>query len=94
MPWITLDVEVAGYVELRFTKSALEICSFHGLEVSGCNRQQRYVAFGEVALELKGMKAGDELRLTGYFKTYKWRDSDYGERSREDFIIRKWERIN
>lgn len=94
MPWITLDVEVAGFVELKYTASGLEICSFYGLEPSGIHRQQRYVAFGDVAVEIKGVEAGDELRLSGYFKTYKWRDSEYGERSREDFIIRKWERIN
>lgn len=94
MPWITLDVEVAGFVEFKYTASGLEICNFYGLEPSGIHRQQRYVAFGETAIELNRMKAGDELRLTGYYKTYKWQDRACGEQSREDFIIRKWERIN
>lgn len=92
MPWITLDVEVAGYVAFRISKAGLEVCSFHGCEPGG--RDQQYIAFGDVALRLKEVSAGDELRVVGYYKTYKWRDGDYGERSREDFYIRKWERIN
>ena len=92
MPWITVDVEVVGFVAFRYTASGLEVCSFGGCEPGAKN--QRYVAFGEVAVKLKGVVAGDELRLTGYYKTYKWRDQEYGERSREDFIIRKWGRIN
>lgn len=82
-----LDIAITETPELRYTKSALEICTLR-------EDDQHCVAFGDVAMDLVGdVMVGDVIEVTGYTKPYTWTDRDGEEHTRDDFIIKKWERI-
>ncbi len=81
------DIAVEEDPELRYTKSGLPICT---LRMDGAH----YVAFDKAAEEIaEEVPVGDILRLTGYYKAYMWKNSYGDEQSRDDFIIKSWERI-
>lgn len=82
-----LDIVITETPELRYTKSALEICTLN--EDGQC-----YVAFGEVVLDVvENVMVGDVISVTGYTKPYTWEDRDGNEHTRDDFIIKSWEKI-
>ncbi len=52
------------------------------------------MAFGEVALDVvENVVVGDAITVTGYTKPYTWTDYDGEQHTRDDFIIKSWERI-
>lgn len=84
---VKIDIEVLRQPELKYTMDGLAVCTIY-------YNKQHYTAFGNQAEDVAAVVTGDELRLVGYYKTYKWTGRNGHKQSREDFIIKGWERIN
>ena len=73
--------------EFHHTKAELAVCS---IQYKGL----RHVAFDDAAVDLYAHASlGDKVELHGYYKTSHWVDRNGVGQSREDFIIKRWERI-
>lgn len=78
MAWIRTEVTITEEPQLRYNADGLAICTLF----EDC---VKYVAFDELAEDIaEWVKVGDSIRLWGYYKQFG---------AREDFIVRKWERI-
>ena len=83
---MSTGMEILEQPELKYTKTGLAVCTIRHEGI-------RYVAFGKCAEELaQSVKVGDVLQLFGRYKTYDWKDRNGIQRSRKDFIIKRWER--
>jgi len=76
-------IEITEKPSMRYTMNNLAICHIYS-----CKRY--YIAFATIAEEIANIKPPALLEIRGYYKTYKWTDSEGKEQTREDFIIKNW----
>lgn len=82
-----ITIQITGVPELRYTFKGLPICTIIA-------QKQRYVAFDEIATQLvNSVMINSIIEVFGYYKEYKWKNTEGEEQSREDFIIKSWREI-